>query len=80
MSYDLVKVNKVDCPCGKGKIVLKMYENDWNQEQNETEIECSECAKKYKITTKYVRPRKGHEATYYYATPLDGGESIFLQL
>ena len=80
MSYDLVKENKVDCPCGKGKIALKMYENDWNQEQNEVEIECSECKEKYKITSKYVCQRKGHEATYYYEEPLDGGESIPLAL
>lgn len=73
MSWDTTeRITK--CPCGKGKIVQCVKENDWNQVREETPyIDCPECSQKYKIESKSVSSNKPERGTwtYYYLVPKD---------
>lgn len=68
MSWDTTeRITK--CPCGKGKIVQCIKEDDWNQVREETPyIDCPECSQKFKIESESFsscKPERG-TWTYYY--------------
>ena len=67
MSWETIKVNKINCPCGKGTIEKEIKGDDWNRIEEETPIiNCDDCSKKYKIESKYFNPKPAHDYTIYF--------------
>lgn len=66
MSYELDSSRYTECPCGKGRIVVETYSNDWNQSETKYYIDCDDCQKIYVLTFEGHRGRKGECYTIPY--------------
>ena len=74
MSWEEMYTLTADCPCGNGRIVQKVYGDDWNRfEDGPVVIECADCGKKYKIETitHYGRLASDGYWNTHYLTPID---------
>ncbi|MBQ4583154.1 MAG: hypothetical protein IJB04_07945 [Oscillospiraceae bacterium] len=71
MSYEGVSKKSVSCACGKGRVVLTVSENDWNQVRESVSIECEYCRNVYRIESKYCCPKPMHDYTIYYLVEID---------
>ncbi len=80
MSYEIDRINKINCPCSKGKIKQIIKSNDWNQIQEEVIIDCKDCIKDYEIVSEYFCPKPKHDYTVYYCKNKKTGERIKLNL
>ena len=49
MSWELDNVQYKECPCGKGRIRVESYSDDWNRFDTRYEIECEYCKDHYHI-------------------------------
>ena len=74
MSYELDYQEDASCPCGKGKIIRKVFSNDWNRSYDEVSIACDDCRSKYHIES-ISSPRRYKGRDTVYMVPL--GESMF---
>ena len=81
MSYEVIDVTEIPCPCGRGKIKRITKENDWLQRKETVTIECPACSAKYTISREEHMTKPYHGFTVYYAMPAGGiGEPIKLDL
>ena len=66
MSWELEYTLTAVCPCGKGKLIEKVYGDDWNRTEISRRINCEECSKKYHFES----------IDYYHSGELE--ESVYL--
>lgn len=74
MSWEEMYTYSATCPCGKGKITMTSYGDDWNRyKDGPVVIECEECAKKYKIEEETHHRLLASDGSWctYYLTPKD---------
>lgn len=71
MSWEEMWTKTIKCPCGKGTISKKTYEDDWNRFRENVNLDCEECAKKYSIEEEHFYKPGGDSWTIYYLTPVD---------
>lgn len=74
MSWEEMRTEETACPCGKGRITMSLYGDDWNRiEEGPVIIECKECANRYKVEKEIQRGmlRSDGEWNIYYLTPKD---------
>lgn len=46
MSWELMRTDKMSCPCGKGFVIEERYMDDWNRTKEERYFECKYCENK----------------------------------
>ncbi|MCL2354939.1 MAG: hypothetical protein FWC68_03560 [Oscillospiraceae bacterium] len=82
MSWEVLNIKEVKCPCGKGKIKKVIKSDDWNRIKEETPyFECNECLERYKIEQEQFSPKPKHDYTIYYCiNKKDNNEKIKLDL
>lgn len=51
MSWELYKIEYLDCPCKKGRICIEHYADDWNRFDSRYTIECESCKNLYHLET-----------------------------
>ena len=73
MSWEEDRKTSVSCPCGKGKLSVITYSDDWNRvEYSPLIIECPDCCKLYKPEKEFFpHPKPWYGGTTaYYLTPI----------
>lgn len=49
MSWEEIHVEKLKCPCGKGTYTVRLLMDDWNRSEENWEMDCPICKKKYQL-------------------------------
>lgn len=69
MSWELIRIKEITCPCGKGKIKQEEYADDWGRFEYENPyIECEACKQKYRVEStshNSYKPHRGDSVSYY---------------
>lgn len=60
MAWELDSTQYKPCPCGKGRIRIEEYSDEWNRYDSRYEIECEYCKAHYHIEySRLYKPHRG---------------------
>lgn len=76
MSWEEINRKEIKCPCGKGIIIQRTLEDDWNRYRDDLpKIKCIDCAKKYSIEREPHVSKPYRDYTIYYCVEKDNSKN-----